>query len=57
MSAQLTDEQLRAMIQKFKRRAQSTTDEVAKEIFLEWALACEVALAEREEDRAVEDRQ
>jgi len=57
MSAQLTDEQLRAMIQKFKRRAQSTTDEVAKEVFLEWALACEVALAERDELRAAEDRQ
>jgi len=57
MSAQLTDEQLRAMIQNFNRRAETTTDKVAKELFLEYALACEIALAERDELRAAEDRQ
>lgn len=46
-----TDKELRAMIQKFNRKAETTTDKAAKEAFLEYALACEVALAERVEDR------
>lgn len=50
---QLTDKELRAAIQKFNSKAESTTDKVAKEVFIECALACEVALAERIEDRAV----
>ena len=47
----ITDNELLAMIQKFTRKAETTTDKAAKEAFLEYAFACEVALAERVEDR------
>jgi hypothetical protein len=54
MSAQLTDKELRAMIQKFNRKAETTTDKAAKVVFMEYAFACEVALAERVQSLAAQ---